>query len=350
MSARALRSVFSLLLVPCLLCSCGLDGRDEPEQVYTVSAVGFDGVGDRIRLTVEVPLSRESDTQSMETKLFLGEGRTVEEALRSVTVGLARELSFAHCALMVLGESLSAEQTDAVFSFAEKGESIPIAAEVVATPNAEDLLAGGSLSAPAAGYDIPSILREIKDLIGVETRSRIYELRAHHSENAPTVLPYFSAAREEDARTAVFEGLALLQRGKPTVYLDVTESVWYAVLCDRFCGTGGALGVFGDVEIERVRSELTVEPTSPVTFVLTLRMRASKAGNVADLQSAEQQIKQAAEALFVSLRTRAGGDVFGFRERAKSGPSEWQEGDCSLYFADAVLRVNCKIEGARGRS
>ena len=104
------------------------------------------------------------------------------------------------------------------------------------------------------------------------------------------------------------------------------------------------------LDIERVWSDLTVEAASPATFVLRLRMRAAREGSAVDLRETEARIKQSAEALFLSLRTDAGGDVFGFRDRLTDIPAEWSEADYALCFADAILRVDCIIEVRGGEA
>ena len=100
-------AVLSLLLaLPLLLAGCRAGGRSEPEQIYLVSAVGFDPDSNGgVRLSLEVPLTRESADESPAPALFTGEGGTVEEALRQIAAGLGRRLLFSHCALLVLGVS-----------------------------------------------------------------------------------------------------------------------------------------------------------------------------------------------------------------------------------------------------
>lgn len=337
--------LLSVLILPLLLSSCG---ASEPEQVYLVSAVGFDGDVEGITLSIEVPMSRAGDSKGMECKLFTGRGTDAEEALRQVTVGLSRELTFEHCALMVLGEGLTAEQSDAVFAFASSGVLLPLAAQVVFTPNARTLLEGGGISSPAAGYDLPAILRETEELLGFRTRAQIYELRANDTPEIPTLLPYFIPTQEKATPAASFGGLALLRRGENHILLDVQSCLPYAILADLFHGTDGSAGSIGGGKLHLKSSSLRGSATEAgITFSLEVFLRADGMSRE-EREALQAQIECETVTLFGDLRARMSGDVFRFRERVK-GLEEMDAGEFVRMLATSELIVACHVLGEEVR-
>ncbi len=341
------RLLSSCLLISLLFCLSACGGS-EPEQVYLVSAVGFDGDGDGVTLSVEVPVSRAGDSKGLECKLFVGRGARVEDALREVTAGLSRELFFGHCALMVLGEGLSAEQSDEAFEFASSEVFISLAAQVVFTPNAKALLEGGGLSSPAAGYDLPAILRETEGLLGIRTHSQIYELRANASPDQPTLLPYFLPSKEEDPQAAVFGGLAILRRGQETVLLEISDCVPYAILADLFFATDGAAGSFGGGTLRMTSSRLFGKETAEgLAFSMEISLYAERGVKGADLQALRTEIEETCVNAFYDLRARCGADVLFFRDRAK-GLGAMDEAEYARLFATSTLSVSCLVSGKEG--
>lgn len=338
-----------MLVLPCLLSSCQMTGRSEPEQVYLVSAVGFDSaVNGDIRLSVEVPLTRESETENMETKLFAASGSTVEETVRKITSGLSRKLLFSHCALMVLGDSLSREQLEAAFAFASTGAYLPLAAQVVGSADAETLLRGGSLSTPAVGYDIPGILKQEKEILGLDIRCRIYELRANAVPGKHIVLPYFTAAGEEAPQSAVFGGLRILREGMQSVLLSVEQSVPYAVLAGAFVGGSGTAGSIYGAKLQDVRYELQAEKTDEALhFLLSIRMNAVSRLEPVEAERLRIRIEQDAGNLFEQLRTERKADIFGFSDRLSAKQKKlWAELEpmYAVCFASSELTVHCQIQ------
>lgn len=180
-------SLVCLLLLPAAT-ACGIGGN-EPEQVYLASAIGADADPEGgILLSIEVPLTRENEADHMVVRVFGGRGVTPEKALQDVLIGLDKQLLFGHCAVLALGETLSEEQREAVFAFSEETVGLPLSAVVISTPSAAELLAHGSLTASAAGYEIPNTLRlRAKQDPGVAV-CHFYEVLANPAEQT---LPRF---------------------------------------------------------------------------------------------------------------------------------------------------------------
>ncbi len=199
--------LFTLILSCLLLLGCH---AVEPEEVYLISALGFDKTDSGVRLVAEVPLTRESEADKMEVRIFEGNGRSAPAALEDMKTGLAKQLEFGHCALAVLGKGIEGEVLDEVLECLRSWQ-IPLSATVVYSPDARDLLGQGSLSAPAVGYEIPDILRLISRERGVNFRCRVYEV---DSSGGSFQIPRFLPNGEEVAQVDRLDGLCIYREKK----------------------------------------------------------------------------------------------------------------------------------------
>lgn len=197
-----MKRLLFLLLPLCLtLVSCRA-GATEPEQLYLVSAVGFDRTEAGLRVVTEVPLTRENEADKMEVRVFEGTGATLADAMNDLRSGLGKKLFFGHCAVAVIGDLISGDALREVLDYLTNGD-LPLSLTVVSAPDARELLARGSLSAPAAGYEIPDILRLRIRENGISARCRVYEIAAQGSAFS---LPRFLPNAPENAEADHFAG------------------------------------------------------------------------------------------------------------------------------------------------
>ena len=197
------------ILPLCLMLSaCGAH-TTEPEQLYLVSAIGFDRMDAGIRVVAEVPLTRENEADKMEVCVFAGEGATIPNALQQMKRGLGKELFFGHCALAVLGDGVEEDWLNSVLDFLN-AEDVPLSVTVISAPDAQKLLARGSVAASAAGYEIPDILRlQIRES-GLSLQCRLYEIETRKTD---FVLPRFEANGVENAAANRFCGTRNYRNG-----------------------------------------------------------------------------------------------------------------------------------------
>lgn len=205
-----MKRVWICLLPLCLLlASCGT-GAVEPEELYLVSAVGLDRTDGGLRVVTEVPLTRENEADKMVVRVFEGTGTTLDEAMETLKSGLGRELFFGHCALAILGDGVSGETLRAALErFVNVG--VPFSVTVISTADARDLLARGSLSATAVGYEIPDILRLRIRAGGLTLPCRYYEIAARAGSFS---LPRFAVNGEEIAEADRFCGERIYREWK----------------------------------------------------------------------------------------------------------------------------------------
>ena len=322
------------------LTSCKGRGA-EPEQSYLVSAMGFDSSENGICVTIEIPVIRESNSVQASTIVFSEAAPSVGEALVRMQREVPRDLVFSHCALVVLGEDLSREQMEEIFAFAEGGERLPLAAEVVRGVNAEKLLRAGSLSAPAVGYEIPELLACERKRMGVDMRCSLYELHATASPDSPVAIPRMEVVPVGDRFGARLSGLDILRPHAEAVCLSAEEWIPYAVLSDRFSG-----GTATDQRMRRVTRVLTVEPDGGgVSLFLDLKMDLI-GGKENDVQELQREIIARTEKLFAYVRDVVGEDLFLLGEQIRRNNAAFSEADLT-WIRGATLSVKCEIEGRR---
>ena len=324
-----------------LLTSCKGRGA-EPEQSYLVSAMGFDSSELGICVTIEIPVIREGNSEDAKTIVFSETAPSVEEALARMQREVPRDLVFSHCALVVLGEGLSRGQMQEIFAFAESGERLPLAAEVVRSVNAEELLRAGSLSAPAVGYEIPELLACERERMGVDMRCSLYELHATASPDSPVAIPRMAVVMVGDRFGARLCGLDILRPHADAVCLSAEDWVPYAILSNRFSG--------GSATAQRIRGMtrvLTVEPDDKgVSLSLNLKMNLT-GGTENDAQKLRRDLVTRTEELFAYARDVVGEDLFLLGEQIKRKNAMFSGVD-QTWIRGATLSVKCEIEGRRG--
>ena len=335
-----------LLLLPVivlLFASCRSFPSHEPEQVYLISAFGFDARNGRLRVCAEVPLTRENEADKMEVRLFEGVGDSPRDALRKIETGLSKELLFGHCALVILGDGLTSEQHIEILQFLATGKTVPVSA-----PDAHDLLGSGSLSAPAAGYEIPGILRGQMDSMGMDPCCRLYEISASPAGSV-VAYPRFLPANEETGESDCFDGLRFFRDGKAIADIRAEDCVAYALLSGRFSGCHGSVASLGGAELGNVRRRWQAEWRGD-SLILTLKCGMSAfvtlPSPVPERLAADLQ--RQTEALFAQIARTTNADVFGIAEQLKldcPNLPHQGEGDLIAALQGASLRVVCRVEG-----
>ena len=318
-----------LLLGSHLLSSCY--HHTEPEQVYPVAAMGFDAAEEGIRVTVEIAVVDDSELSKSKSLCFSQNGESVENALNAMETGLPRALIFSHCALAVLGEALSKERMQEIFAFAGAEEGLPLAAEVVVSQNAEQLLKAKSVSSVAMGYEIPQILEQERRRLGAEMPCSVYELRSVASPELPIALPRFVTVGDGEMPSVRFDGLDILRPNAPSYRLSVEECVSHAILTDTYRGADQE-----GIRWGRVYWQIqTTKDQNGERMELTVKMEAS-GGNTADMDVLASRLQSDAEGLYRKVRRTVDEDLFLLDERLKRQDQQWSP--------DAPLTVGCWIK------
>ena len=312
-----------ITLCALLLCSCRY--HTEPEQIYPVSAMGFDCAEEGIRVTVEIAAAEGGEHSRTEAVCFSQTGESVEQALKSMADGLPRAMIFSHCALAVLGDGLTKEQMQEIFAFAGVENGLPLAAELVVGANAEALLRSERLSLAAAGYEIPEILERERSRRGAELPCQLYRLRAVFSPDLPISLPRFEVTEHSAVR---FVGVDILRPYADPYRLTAEECTAHAILTNTYTGGSG-----NEIRWKLIRERIRVPAANAITLHLRLRMTGETEREAARLA---EELKQRAERLYQRVTTETGEDLFLLEQRLKRQGAHWN--------AQAVLTVECEVK------
>ena len=309
--------IFAILLNLGLLTACSY--HTEPEQIYPVSAIGFDRAEDGIRVTVEIALA-DGERPAV---CYSQTGQDIAAALCELADGLPRSLIYSHCALAVMGEDLTKEQMQEIFAFAGVEDGLPLAAEVVVSKNAEALLRGERLSSVAAGYEIPQILEQERVRRGIELPCQIYRLRAVFSPDLPVALPRFDRMEEEPA--ARFVGVDILRPNAPAYSLDAADCVSHAVLTNTYTG-GEKNGIWWCV----LREKMEISSDGAIVLILRLEVEGRTSEEITRLTA---ELEHSAEDLYRRVTDAVGEDLFWLEQRMKG--MQWSK--------ETALTVKCEV-------
>ena len=317
-----------LLITALFFSSCRL--QNEPESVWTVSAVGFDPCESGMRMTVEIPVLKPKESGEAQTLVLYETGKSVTEAFGRMQAGLAKKTGFSHCALIVLGEGLSRSQLEEIFDFAGDGERLPLAAEVVTAADALELLRAKSLSEPTVGYEIPEMLKRERENTGVNVGCSLYRLSADPNARAAVVLPHLRRAEKDAPMPVSMDGYDWLRAGAESLRLTREEGLPYAILADRLTALRPTLEG-GEITVGRIKTELAAEVAEgmPQARVL-LRLYVRSGGQTDDGGDAVEKWAEdlCARVKRFLLRLQGEGvDPLGFWEQAleqTGADGEWE--------------------------
>ena len=219
------------------LCGCG-GSRSyiEPEEIAVVSALGFDVSESGVQVSLQTTHGNG------DTELKCGEGESVSLALSSVYSMGSDRYELSHCALIVLGDGLTAETVSEILLLCEKSE-ISDAVLFIGTHEASELL---SLNR-SSGYDLAFSMRPHPNGAGLFSKNRFYEIMGSEKAIAAEgviALPYFHVLNGNYSP----DGLKLYMSRRESVILDRRESALYLMMKGIFSsgtleGTRGAISI-----------------------------------------------------------------------------------------------------------
>jgi hypothetical protein len=270
--------IFFFIILPLIFSSCQkLTQYREPEQQYLISAIGFDNAENELKVSLEVIIFSVGKAESsIESKVFSGNGLTVKQALGNLSSEVAKKLLYGHCALIVLGESLTGSQVEEIFQFCSSGKDIPLSTSLISTPDAMALLSCKSISTPVTGYDITGVLKQKSEDWGIGLTDRLYEVQTKRlDENGYYALPYFSVSTSEDKTVYTFSGIRIYEHDSPSLLFDLPQSALYSLLTDTY-GSGTFYiesdGAIYQPEVKRASSSVKIDGDCGRTCI-TVKMR-----------------------------------------------------------------------------
>ncbi|HHT54430.1 MAG TPA: hypothetical protein GX011_05835 [Clostridiales bacterium] len=335
-----MRKLLILPLVLLLLATTGcrnITQAREPEQEYLAAAMGFDrGEGDLLEVTLEVIVfSVGAAEDSIESRLFSGTGHTVKEAVGNLSGEVAKTIVFSHCALLVLGETLSAGQLDEVFRFCAAEPNISISALVAAAPHAGKLLSCQSISTPITGYDLTGVLQQKRRDWGVGLSNRLYEVESGRLNTECFALPFFTVIREGEESSYTLHGIRIYENDLPSLTLNLSESAFYSLLSGSF--KSGSFyfesdGIVYQPEVRRYSSKVrAARGINRVEISIRLILEKERY-SMTDNDTLKTALERAAARFYNSVAANCRTDIFNLGKRAgtKGAPGDFS--DVSIRF------------------
>lgn len=177
------------LIIPLLFLLCGCQ-KTGPE--YLISSIGFDNENGQLKACFEA-IVINSETEGQQVKVIEGVGKTVNEAIGQVERKSTQSLLFSHCAVLVVGDSVTQNQLDNIYDFCFENTDITLSAFFVKTQNAKKLLSSKPLSTIAVGYDILGLIEQYSKNKNIKIKNRYFEIMALNKE---VVLPKITLKEE----------------------------------------------------------------------------------------------------------------------------------------------------------
>ncbi len=324
MNVTKIKNVFvmPLVLLIFVLPGCrNITQAREPEQEYLAAAMGFDrGEDDLLEVTLEVIVFSVGEAEnSIESRLFTGTGHTVKEAVGNLSGGVAKTVLFSHCALLVLGENLSAGQVDEVFRFCTTERNISISTVVATAPDAGELLSCESISTPITAYDITGVLQQKRRDWGISLANRLHEVEAGRLNTKSFALPYFTVEKKDEKNSYSLHGVRIYENDLPSLTLDLTGSAFYSLLSGSFKSGSFYFEADGTVYQPEVRhySSKVRTPAGTNEIEINIRLILEKERySMTDTDALKTALEKAADDFFNTVTAACRTDVFNIRKRA----------------------------------
>ena len=232
MKLRLLKLCLIVTFVAAVLGGCTHFGKySEPNDRRLISVMGFDSVGEKIRVVAEA--LEWSENEGTKPYLIAADGDTVHEGLSRLSAKSSRALSFTHCSALILGEDLTPQQIDDILKYCADEKKISLSAKVISTSKAEELLSLTTDTAVSTGFEISDITDQTAEKFGYAGHTALYEIITARMQTLNAyALPYFD---EKDEKPSL-QGLRVYVNDKHIAILNGEQSLSYAVLRNVFDG------------------------------------------------------------------------------------------------------------------
>lgn len=332
------------LLLMLSLAGCRSDALyREPERQYLVSAVGFDREDEGLKVTLEVVIFSVGEAEGgIESRTFSGVGQTIKSALGSLSGEVSKKLLYGHCALIVLGETLTPEEVGEVLDFCDSENELPISSSLVSSPDAAALLACQSISTPVTGYDITGVIKQKSEDWGIGLSNRLYEVKGRRGGGKGCfALPSFRVSGGNEQQLYTFTGIRIYENDSPSLLFDLPEGALYSLLTGTYKSgtfyfeTGGRIY---QPDIKRATAAVRAEEDSgrlSITIKMKLRLYRGQSDKTDPLTLASALEERATE-FFSSVRARSVTDIFELSSRVAG----YDGGDIDEIYPEIDINID----------
>ncbi len=262
----------ALLCLFCCACS-STGGTAKDDRKLLVSAIGFDGAGEQIKVSVElIIINTENFESNLTPRVMTGKGDTIREAIANIGNGLTRQILLNHCGVIAVGSGISANRFHEICDYCFSEHQITMSAYMIATEDCETLLDGEPESSVTVGYDIMGIIEQESAQTGVAYNSRYFEVETLRERGKNSfALPHFKRVKVG----VEVDGMTLFHQNKQVAVINTEQAGMYAII------TGGlrkGMVSLGSKEyyIDSRRLDCSNKGGGSVTLCLRLSTSTSK--------------------------------------------------------------------------
>lgn len=135
--------------------------------------MGFDYVGEDLRICIEVIAP---DDEEEAATVFTAQGKTPKECVKALNLSLPKQLVFDHCAVVILGKTLSPEQIETLIKYLRDFEEVNLAVRLVTADDSAVLFGGAKVTDYSIGYDMVGVLKQSEREEKRRIKNRFYEI------------------------------------------------------------------------------------------------------------------------------------------------------------------------------
>ncbi|NSW81736.1 MAG: Ger(x)C family spore germination protein [Syntrophothermus sp.] len=360
-----------VLFIPVMIITGGCWDRTELNQTNLAIAVGLDDLpGDRLRFTVQIPVSQKTPGQTPPSPPFVvvsTTGETFTTAGRNIMLKNPRSILWQHWSANVWGESLARRGLAGLVDEFARNRNVRKTGDVFI---ARDTTAAEVLSVPTEVERIPGValtsMIKSEDLYaGIYTRCllRDFIIRSIKPGIEPAV-PGISVVKDPSDRCFLqISGTALFMKGKLVGWMNEEESRGYRWLQPKTV-LGGIMTVRcpycgSPVVLQSLRSQCRITPALQGQEII-MRVKIKQEGffyeqtcthplvTPAMLKTLERESAQLIRQQVLDSVKKAqelGSDVFGFGLALKQHyPQTWDRVGSSWEEVFPAVRVEVDVE------
>lgn len=340
------------------LCGCTRPAEyREPEQVIITAALGFDNENGNIALSAET-VNTSGNEGAYKPQVIKGIGQTVSLVLQQISDSLGGKMFLGHCTTVILGESLTHEQIEKIFSFLQEEQEISLAVKLITAQNAKEALSGKSYFDDAVGFDILKLLGTKGDIAAKDSYASLFSVaRYKESDNPCFTLPYFSTVSGDEESRLTPDGAGIFSGNLYICRLSADEDRLFKILSDNF--SSGVLLV--DTNEKSIQLQILESNCKKAidyadkTLILSfdVKLTASDKGlSGKDITTFSKTLGEECEEFLKKIRTEIKEDIFHITDYIKRyEPLIYKkiEKDPLGAFLNCEITVECKTVIGEGQ-
>lgn len=197
--------VFAILII--ITFPSTLYMQSDKDKTIVTSSIGIDQKGDNFEVTILAVIPNDSSDVNSNLELFNAEGRTISQALESISLDIGKKIGLAHCDCIIFNDSLMEEDLTLILDYFIRTANLSTNPTLIATPDsAKDLLSAVKSSNNILDLSLKNIIssQEYRSVINNVTIDRFY--RAYFSPNSTFTIPVISTKEPSEESTSGSEG------------------------------------------------------------------------------------------------------------------------------------------------